>query len=184
MAYARELILQHAKFWGVAERNVREWVTKKAPLNSSVGMVQWFKNQQPSRSPSVRKKLRDKDLLSLLRVITGEVGPMEPETAPVDAPDGEARDLETAKLYKLRLEIKLKALELEQEQGALISRAEVRESHQVVGSLFSTELEAMLGDMPGQLAGLDEAGVKTRLKARIVALLLSLNSRLKELAEV
>jgi hypothetical protein len=113
---------------------------------------------------------------------------MEPEPPPPGAgtggPDGEAHDLTTAKLYKLRLEIKLKALELEQAQGALISRAEVRESHQVVGSLFSTELEAMLGDMPGQLAGLDEAGVKSRLKARIVALLLSLNSRLKELAEV
>jgi len=86
--------------------------------------------------------------------------------------------LSEARTEKLRKEVERLNIMIARDRGELISRAEVRESGVAIGALLSAEFAAMVNDLPGQLAGLDEVGIRAGLLARTDALLVALKSKL------
>ena len=61
-------------------------------------------------------------------------------------------------------------LQISEKKGNLINRANVHEQGIRAGAILSAECNAMLNDMPGQLAGSDEVGVREKLGARLDSL--------------
>lgn len=76
---------------------------------------------------------------------------------------------------KLRKEIERLSIIIQREKGELVLASEVRETATRVVSVWCSELDALVGDLPGQLAGLTEADIQPRLRARIE--LLKANAR-------
>lgn len=58
-------------------------------------------------------------------------------------------------------------LQIAEKKGNLISRAHVHEQGIRAGAILSAECNAMLNDMPGQLAGSDEVTVRQKLGTRL-----------------
>ena len=71
---------------------------------------------------------------------------------------------------KLRKEIERLSIIIAREKGELVPVDEVKHSGTVLGSKWSAELDALVGDLPGQLAGLNEPQIQTKLRARIEVL--------------
>lgn len=84
-----------------------------------------------------------------------------------------------AKLRKTLLEVEKLELQNAQVRGDLISRAEVRESGVRIGSTLSAEMMELVNDLPGMLAGLDEAGVRERLQPRVDLVLSGFRAKLE-----
>ena len=76
---------------------------------------------------------------------------------------------------KLRKEIERLSIIIAREKGELVPVDEVRETATRVVSVWCSELDALVGDLPGQLAGLTEADIQPRLRSRIE--LLKANAR-------
>lgn len=88
-------------------------------------------------------------------------------------------DIQAAKLRKTLLEVEKLELQNAEVRGDLISRAEVREAGVRIGSTLSAEMMELVNDLPGMLAGLDEAGVRERLQPRIDLVLSSFKAKLE-----
>jgi hypothetical protein len=86
--------------------------------------------------------------------------------------------LSEARTEKLRKEVERLNIMIARDRGELVSRAEVREAGIAVGALLSAEIAAMVNDLPGQLAGLDEVGIRAGLLARTDALLVAIKNKL------
>ena len=91
----------------------------------------------------------------------------------------EPKDIQAAKLRKTLLEVEKLELQNAEVRGDLISRAEVREAGVRIGSTLSAEMMELVNDLPGMLAGLDEAGVRERLQPRIDLVLSSFKAKLE-----
>jgi hypothetical protein len=76
---------------------------------------------------------------------------------------------------KLRKEIERLSIIIQREKSELVLASEVRENATRVVSVWCSELDALVGDLPGQLAGLTEADIQPKLRARIE--LLKANAR-------
>ena len=98
--------------------------------------------------------------------------PDEPKLAKTAAPPVDYKEARTAKLQK---EIERLDLIIKREKGELVLAAEMRELGTRVVSVWCSELDALVGDLPGQLAGLTEAEIQPKLKSRIE--LLKANAR-------
>lgn len=92
--------------------------------------------------------------------------------AKVTAPILELKEARTQKLAK---EIERLGIIIAREKGELVSVNEMRETATRVVSVWCSELDALVGDLPGQLAGLNEADIQPKLRARIE--LLKANAR-------
>lgn len=84
-------------------------------------------------------------------------------------------DYKEARTQKLAKEIERLSIIISREKGELVLASEVRETATRVVSVWCSELDALVGDLPGQLAGLTEADIQPRLRARIE--LLKANAR-------
>lgn len=84
-------------------------------------------------------------------------------------------DYKEARTQKLAKEIERLSIIIQREKGELVLSSEVRETATRVVSVWCSELDALVGDLPGQLAGLTEADIQPRLRARIE--LLKANAR-------
>lgn len=82
---------------------------------------------------------------------------------------------------KLRKEIERLSIIIAREKAELVPVVEVKQSGTTLGSKWSAELDALVGDMPGQLAGLPEAAIQTKLRARIELLKASVTADLAAL---
>lgn len=71
---------------------------------------------------------------------------------------------------KLRREIEHLELKIQRERGDLVAAQSVREQGMRIASVWCSELDAMVSDLPGQVAGLSEAELQPKLKARIETL--------------
>jgi hypothetical protein len=71
---------------------------------------------------------------------------------------------------KLRREIEHLELKIQRERGDLVAAQTVREQGIRIASIWCSELDAMVSDLPGQVAGLSEAELQPRLKTRIETL--------------
>jgi hypothetical protein len=82
-----------------------------------------------------------------------------------------------------KLEIETKRLEFHFaiDRGEYISKAAVEEGGLAAGAALAAELNAMANDLPGQLIGLDERQIRTRLLARLNEVLDGFRNRMEEL---
>lgn len=92
-------------------------------------------------------------------------------------------DISMARLEKLRVEIEWQTLKNDREKGRLLPAAEVQEEAQVIASILCSEGAAMIGDLPGQLAGKSEVEIRKRVKARWDQLVVGIQSRLEEICQ-
>lgn len=98
--------------------------------------------------------------------------PDEPKPAKIAAPPVDYKEARTAKLQK---EIERLDLIIKREKGELVLADEMRETATRVVAVWCSELDALVGDLPGQLAGLTEAEIQPKLRSRIE--LLKANAR-------
>ena len=84
-------------------------------------------------------------------------------------------DYKEARTQKLAKEIERLSIIIGREKGELVPVVEMRETATRVVSVWCSELDALVGDLPGQLAGLTEADIQPKLRARIE--LLKANAR-------
>jgi hypothetical protein len=82
-----------------------------------------------------------------------------------------------------KLEIETERLEFlfAIDRGEYVSIAAIEEAGVAAGAALSAELNLMGNDLPGQLAGLDERQIRTRLLARVDEVLASFRKRMKDL---
>jgi hypothetical protein len=100
----------------------------------------------------------------------------EPKAAvpavPAEKPSAESVILQAAgfqetRTAKLRKEIERLDLIIKREKGELVLADEMRETATRVVAIWCSELDALVGDLPGQLAGLTEAEIQPKLRSRI-----------------
>ena len=82
---------------------------------------------------------------------------------------------------KLKREIEHLELKIQREKGELVFAASVRETGVRIASIWCSELDAMVSDLPGQVAGLNEAEVQPKLKARIELLKAKIRAQMEAL---
>lgn len=109
--------------------------------------------------------------------------PASADAAPASAPAKPSADevilvglgFQETRTMKLRKEIERLSIIIAREKGELVLSSEVRETATRVVSVWCSELDALVGDLPGQLAGLAESEIQPKLRARIE--LLKANAR-------
>jgi hypothetical protein len=79
-------------------------------------------------------------------------------------------DINAARKQKLEREVERLELIIKREKGEVICVETVREQGIRIASIWCSELDAMVSDLPGQVAGLSEAELQPRLKTRIETL--------------
>lgn len=91
--------------------------------------------------------------------------------------------LETARLEKVKLESELIRSKISREKGELISVDQVREDVIAAVAAFTAELYALANDVPGQLVGLSEVGIRDKMLARIDLLVDKVKEKCVELGK-
>lgn len=102
-------------------------------------------------------------------VAAGTTTPV-PETSMTAAQRTAGLSLAETRTEKLRREIEHLELKIQRERGDLVAAQSVREQGMRIASVWCSELDAMVSDLPGQVAGLSEAELQPKLKARIETL--------------
>jgi hypothetical protein len=107
---------------------------------------------------------------------TAEPQPTTPAAKPsAEAVISQAAGFQETRTAKLRKEIERLDLIIKREKGELVLADEMRETATRVVAVWCSELDALVGDLPGQLAGLTEAEIQPKLRSRIE--LLKANAR-------
>ncbi len=147
-----------AKHFGVSTSSVQFWEKQGFDRDWSTEQQEaWRKAYTKDRivePPLVRKKLE-------------AISPAKP-AEPV-------LDYKEARTQKLAKEIERLSIIIGREKGELVPAADMRETATRVVSVWCSELDALVGDLPGQLAGLTEAEIQPKLRSRIE--LLKANAR-------
>jgi ribosomal protein S25 len=164
---------QVAEAFGVTKGAVQKW--DKLGLNRSWTLQQirdWRKAfEEPKGKPAKQKPAKKvRSSTPPPKVKNADQTP-EQAVAPL-------MTLSEARTEKLRKEVERLNIMIARDRGELVSRAEVREAGIAVGALLSAEIAAMVNDLPGQLAGLDEVGIRAGLLARTDALLVAIKNKL------
>ena len=147
-----------AKHFGVSTSSVQFWEKQGFDRDWSTEQQEaWRKAYTKDRivePPLVRKKLE----------ALNPAKPAEP-----------VLDYKEARTQKLAKEIERLSIIIAREKGELVPVDEMRETATRIVSVWCSELDALVGDLPGQLAGLSEADIQPKLRARIE--LLKANAR-------
>ncbi|CAB4134574.1 hypothetical protein UFOVP781_16 [uncultured Caudovirales phage] len=147
-----------AKHFGVSTSSVQFWEKQGFDRDWSTEQQEaWRKAYTADRivePPLLRKKLE----------ALNPAKPAEP-----------VLDYKEARTQKLAKEIERLSIIIGREKGELVPAVEMRETATRVVSVWCSELDALVGDLPGQLAGLNEADIQPKLRARIE--LLKANAR-------
>ena len=147
-----------AKHFGVSTSSVQFWEKQGFDRDWSTEQQEaWRKAYTKDRivePPLVRKKLE----------ALNPAKPAEP-----------VLDYKEARTQKLAKEIERLGIIIAREKGELVPVDEMRETATRIVSVWCSELDALVGDLPGQLAGLTEADIQPKLRARIE--LLKANAR-------
>ena len=147
-----------AKHFGVSTSSVQFWEKQGFDRDwSTEEQEAWRKAYTADRivePPMLRKKLE----------ALNPAKPAEP-----------VLDYKEARTQKLAKEIERLSIIIGREKGELVPAVEMRETATRVVSVWCSELDALVGDLPGQLAGLNESDIQPKLRARIE--LLKANAR-------
>lgn len=163
---------QIADAFGVTKGAIQRW--DKLGLNRSWTMQQirdWRQANDAARVKSTKEKPPQKEKKHLAPIVKNAGQTVEQASTPM-------LTLSEARTEKLRKEVERLNIMIAKDRGELVSRAEVREAGIAIGALLSAEVAAMVNDLPGQLAGLDEIGIRAGLLARTDALLVSIKNKL------
>lgn len=90
----------------------------------------------------------------------------------------EGSDINAVRKEKLEREVERLDIKIKRERGELVSATQMAEEAQQIAAILCSEGQAMISDLRGQLAGLDEVGIGERLTARWTQLLLRTQKRL------
>jgi hypothetical protein len=71
------------------------------------------------------------------------------------------------RIAKIKKEVERLDLKIRRERGELVLISEMRETAVRIVSVWCSELDALVGDLPGQLAGLSEQEIQPKLRSRI-----------------
>ena len=164
---------QVAEAFGVTKGAVQRW--DKLGLNRAWSMeeIKQWKVSYDASKIKPEKEVRVK----IPKIIPAKVNAQNPDATPAQA-TAPMLTLSEARTEKLRREVERLNIMIARDKGELVSRVEVRESGVAIGALLSAEIAAMVNDLPGQLAGLDEVGIRAGLLARTDALLVSIKAKL------
>jgi len=72
-----------------------------------------------------------------------------------------------ARIAKIKREVERLDIKIKKERGELVLASEMREMAVKIISVWCSELDALVGDLPGQLAGLPEREIQPKLRSRI-----------------
>ena len=147
-----------AKHFGVSTSSVQFWEK------------QGFDRDWSTEEQEAWRKAYTKDRIVEPPLVRKKLEALNP--AKVAAPILELKEARTQKLAK---EIERLSIIIEREKGELVPVDEVRENATRVVSVWCSELDALVGDLPGQLAGLAESEIQPKLRLRIE--LLKANAR-------
>lgn len=90
----------------------------------------------------------------------------------------EGSDINAVRKEKLQREVERLDLKIKRERGELVAATQVAEEAQQIAAVLCSEGQAMISDLRGQLAGLDEVAIGERLLARWTQLLIRTQKRL------
>lgn len=71
------------------------------------------------------------------------------------------------RIAKIKKEVERLDLKIRKERGELVLISDMRETAVRIVSIWCSELDALVGDLPGQLAGLSEPEIQPKLRSRI-----------------
>ena len=91
--------------------------------------------------------------------------------------------LEAARVEKVQLESELIRSKIARQNGELIPIDQVREDVIAAVAAFTAELYALANDVPGQLVGLSEIGIRDKMLARIDLLVDKVKEKCTELGK-
>jgi transcriptional regulator with XRE-family HTH domain len=154
--------MEAAKLLGVAQSTIVTWERIGLDLNGTdEAICNWAADKRSNPDSQSRKTIGDSNLNTAQRTA--------------------GFDYAQTRTEKLKREIERLEIKIKREKGELISAQEVRETGVRIASVWCAELDAMVSDLPGQLAGLAEADIQPRLKARIEALKLKIRKQMEAL---
>jgi hypothetical protein len=90
-------------------------------------------------------------------------------------------DMAEMKRQKLQREVQRLDIKIERERGELVPRAEVQEACVRIVSVWCSELDALVADLPGQIGGLSETEMSPKLRSRIELLKRNCKTAFKDL---
>jgi hypothetical protein len=90
-------------------------------------------------------------------------------------------DINAVKKQKLEREVQRLDIKIERERGELVLKTEVREACVRIVSVWCSELDALVSDLPGQIGGLSETDMSPKLRSRIELLKRNAKNAFKDL---
>lgn len=165
MAYSHGKL---AARYGVSRAAIQKWVGRGLDRNWTLEQIDEWREMHAGGRVIIPPNQTAPKLVSS-DPVSAPVKPSADEVISVGMGFQETRTL------KLRKEIERLSIIIQREKGELVLSSEVRETATRVVSVWCSELDALVGDLPGQLAGLTEADIQPRLRARIE--LLKANAR-------
>ena len=167
MAYSHGKL---AARYGVSRAAIQKWVGRGLDRNWTLEQIDEWREMHAGGRVIVPPKKQ-------------EAPPPPASFDPAPAPTKPTADevisagmgFQETRTLKLRKEIERLSIIIQREKSELVLASEVRENATRVVSVWCSELDALVGDLPGQLAGLTEADIQPKLRARIE--LLKANAR-------
>jgi hypothetical protein len=160
----------------VANQNKRASYSETAKhFCVSVSAVQFWEKRGFDRDWPIEQQEEWRKAYTANRIVEPPLAkpkPDKPKPAKTAALPVDYKEARTAKLQK---EIERLDLIIKREKGELVLADEMRETATRVVAVWCSELDALVGDLPGQLAGLTEAEIQPKLRSRIE--LLKANAR-------
>ena len=137
--------------------------------------VQYWEKKGFDRNWSTKQQEAWRAEYTADRIVDPPLAKPKADAQPSAKPAEPVLDYKEARTQKLAKEIERLSIIIGREKGELVPVVEMRETATRVVSVWCSELDALVGDLPGQLAGLTEADILLKLRARIE--LLKANTR-------
>lgn len=149
-----------ADFFQVTDRTLRRWQQDGADTQSARGLLRYLRElERPA--PGVDARLADPDVESDLEDLLDGLRP------PAISKATPKSELVALRVRKLQAQIQILDLRIGEENGTLLQVDAVKAAATRWAIERCGELDALVGDLPGQLAGLPEADVKRVLTNRV-----------------
>jgi hypothetical protein len=149
-----------ADFFKVTDRTLRRWQQDGADTQSARGLLRYLR-ELARPAPGVEERLADPDVESDLEDLLDGLRP------PAASKATPKTDLVALRVRKLQAQIQILDLRIGEENGTLVRVDAVVAASTRWAVERCGELDALVGDLPGQLAGLPEADVKRVLTNRV-----------------
>ena len=158
-----------AKRYGVTRSAVQGWERRGLSREWTLEKIDEWRRMHAAGRVVIPPKKPEPALVSFDTLLPSAPKPSAEQVI------SDGMSFQETRTMKLRKEIERLSIIIQREKGELVLSSEVRETATRVVSVWCSELDALVGDLPGQLAGLTEADIQPRLRARIE--LLKANAR-------